>query len=90
MTRHRQTLALAMAVTFLAAAPAGTYQHLSQVVGSQALPQHWRTLPIAMRIDNGPTDISAEIGTALSTWNSVPTAKDPSERACTRACAGAR
>ena len=61
----------------LAAAPAGAYEHLGQTVGSQVLPQHWRTLPIALTVDNGPTNVLAEISTAIATWNAVPTAKDP-------------
>jgi Quinohemoprotein amine dehydrogenase, alpha subunit domain III len=77
MTRLRTTLALAVALAALAAAPAAGYEHLGEVVGSNVLPEHWRTLPIALQVDNGPTDISGEIAGAISTWNAVPTAKDP-------------
>jgi Matrixin len=77
MTRLRFTLALAATLAALAAAPAGAYEHLGQQVGTQVLPQHWRTLPIALTVDNGPTDILAEINTAIGTWNAVPTAQDP-------------
>jgi Carboxypeptidase regulatory-like domain len=80
MTRLRSTLALAVAVTTLAAAPAVAYQHLSTPTGGPGVsPDHWLalSLPIALTVDGGPTDISAEIGDALTTWNAVPTAFDP-------------
>jgi hypothetical protein len=76
MTRLRFALMLAVALAVLGVAPAGAYEHLGQQSGSQVLPQHWRTLPIALTVDNGPTDILAEINTAIGTWNAVPTAKD--------------
>ncbi|MEA2135540.1 MAG: hypothetical protein QOC68_3449 [Solirubrobacteraceae bacterium] len=80
MTRLRLTLALAAAVAALGAAPAGAYQHFAQDTGGPVVsPSHWRalSLPISLSLDNGPTDISAEIGDALATWNNVPTAFDP-------------
>ena len=52
MTRLRFTLVLAAAIAALAAAPAGAYEHRGQQVGSQVLPQHWNTLPIALTVDN--------------------------------------
>jgi Carboxypeptidase regulatory-like domain len=77
MTRLRHILVLAAAVAALAAAPAGAYEHLSQQIGSQVLPQHWATLPIALTVDNGATNVLPEINTAMSTWNAVGTARDP-------------
>jgi matrixin len=77
MTRLRLTLALAVALAALAAAPAGAYEHLGEQIGTQVLPEHWRTLPIALTVDNGPTNILGEITTAIGTWNAVGTAKDP-------------
>ncbi len=77
MTRLRLALILAVALAVLAAAPAGAYEHLGQQIGTQVLPQHWRTLPIALTVDNGPTNILGEINTAIGTWNAVDTAKDP-------------
>jgi Quinohemoprotein amine dehydrogenase, alpha subunit domain III len=80
MTRLRSTLVLAAALAVLAAAPAGAYQHLSSDTGGSGVsPDHWPALdlPIALTLDNGPTDISAEIADATATWNNVPTAFDP-------------
>lgn len=77
MTRLRFILVLAAALAALAAAPAGAYEHLGQQIGSQVLPQHWRTLPIALTVDSGPTNILPEITTAIGTWNAVDTAKNP-------------
>ena len=79
MTRLRLTLALAAAAAALAVVPpaAGAYEHLGQQIGSQVLPQHWATLPIALTVDNGPTPIQSEIDAALTTWNDVGTAQDP-------------
>ncbi len=68
---------LAAAVAALVAAPAGAYEHLGQQIGSQVLPQHWATLPIALTVDNGATSVLPEINTAMSTWNAVDTARDP-------------
>jgi hypothetical protein len=65
-------------IALLAAAPAAAYEHLSQhaaVSGVQS--SHWASLPINLTLDGGPTDLSAEIATAVGTWNAVPTAKDP-------------
>jgi len=77
MTRLRFTLVLAAALAALSGAPAGAYEHLGQQVGSQVFSQHWRTLPVALTVDNGPTGILPEINTAIGTWNAVTTAKDP-------------
>jgi hypothetical protein len=77
MTRLRLSLALAAAIAALGAAPASAYEHLGQQVGSQVLPQHWATLPIALTVDGGPTNLLSEINTAITAWNAVPTAKDP-------------
>jgi Carboxypeptidase regulatory-like domain/Quinohemoprotein amine dehydrogenase, alpha subunit domain III len=59
----------------LAAPAAHAYQFFSETGG--ASPSRWVSLPIALTVDNGPTDISTEIATALTTWNNVPTAHDP-------------
>jgi hypothetical protein len=76
MTRPRATLLLAAAIAVLACSPAAAYQHLSESVGGTGVAaERWQNLPIAVTIDNGPTDISAEIGEALQTWNDVPTAQ---------------
>ncbi len=77
MTRLRRTLLLATAVAAVAAAPTGAYQFLSETNG--ATPSRWPalSLPIALTLDNGPTDISAEVGNALATWNGVTSALDP-------------
>src|SRR3954452_6113246 len=75
MTRR---LGLAILLLLLLAAPAAAYEHLSQHAAvSGVQPSHWASLPIALRLDGGPTDISSEIATAVGTWNGVPTAKDP-------------
>ena len=59
-----------------AALPAGAYQHFSQATGGTGVsPNRWQSLPIPIVVDNGPTDISAEIGTAVATWNDVATAQ---------------
>jgi hypothetical protein len=67
-------LALALLLLAFTAAPASGYQHLSENFGP---PDHWLHLPIPLTIDNGPTDISGEVATAVATWNGVGTAKDP-------------
>ena len=77
MTPLRLVVLLAVTVAALLAGTAEAYEHFGEVVGSDVLPQHWRTLPIALTVDNGPTNILSEIGTAATTWNAVPTAKDP-------------
>src|SRR4051794_22842859 len=74
MSRGRLAILLALAVAALGAAPAGAYQFLSNAGGP---PDHWASLPIILSLDNGPTDLQAEIDTALATWNAVPTARDP-------------
>ncbi len=68
-------LILAMVVLVLGdSAPA--YQHFSQATGGPGVtPNRWQSLPIAITVDNGPTDISAEITTAVTTWNDVATAR---------------
>ena len=73
----RRTLLLAAAIAALAAPSAGAYGHLGEAVGSQVLPQHWRTLPIAITVDNGPTSILGRGHHRATTWNAVTTAQDP-------------
>jgi hypothetical protein len=76
--RALRAIIVLAAIAVVAAPPAGAYQHLSQETGfSGVLPDRWQALPIAITVDNGPTDISAEVNDALTTWNNVPTAKDP-------------
>lgn len=66
-----------VALLALGAAPASAYQLFSQSTGGSGVsPSHWTSLPIAVTVDGGPTDITAEIQTALTTWNDVPTAQD--------------
>ena len=77
MTPLRLVVLLAVALAALLAGQAEAYEHLGEVVGADVLPQHWRTLPIALTVDNGPTNVVSEINTAAATWNAVPTAKDP-------------
>src|SRR6185436_2046814 len=73
-----RALVLALALAALGAAPAGAYQHLSQHAAvSGVQPDHWQTLPIDLSVDGGPTDVSAEIATAIGAWNAVPTARNP-------------
>ena len=58
--------------------PADAYQFFAQNAAvSGVQPDHWASLPINLRLDGGPTDLSSEIATAVGTWNAVPTAKDP-------------
>jgi carboxypeptidase family protein len=73
----RRVLGLAAAVLALAAPSAAGYSHISEQVGSQVLPQHWRTssLPIDLTVDGGPTNVLAEINAATATWNGVTTAR---------------
>jgi carboxypeptidase family protein len=73
----RRAIVLAAALVALAAAPAPAYEHLGEQIGTQVLPKHWRTLPIALTVDGGPTNLLPEINTAVGTWNAVATAKDP-------------
>jgi hypothetical protein len=79
MSRLRWTLMLAAALAVLAAfaLPADGYQFFSETDG--ATPSRWLalSLPISLTVDNGPTDISAEVDSALATWNNVPSALDP-------------
>jgi Quinohemoprotein amine dehydrogenase, alpha subunit domain III len=77
MTPLRLVVLLAVTVAALFAGTAEAYEHLGEVVGSDVLSQHWRALPIALTVDNGPTNVLPEISTAAATWNAVPTAKDP-------------
>ena len=80
MTRVMWYLAiLAAGIVALAALPAEGYQFLSQQVPGVAgvLPDRWQALPIDLIVDNGPTDIKAEIDDAIATWNAVPTAQHP-------------
>jgi hypothetical protein len=80
MTRLRWTLLLALTLAALAAPGVGAYQHLSESTGGSGVsPDRWLalSLPISLTVDNGPTDISAEIGSAVNTWNGVATALDP-------------
>ena len=80
MTRLLWYLAiLAAGIVALAALPAEGYQFLSQQVPGVAgvLPDRWQALPINLTVDNGPTDVLAEINGAVATWNAVPTANDP-------------
>src|SRR6185295_1879292 len=67
-------LVLGLALALVAAAPAGAYQHLSQHAAvSGVQPDHWQTLPINLSVDGGPTDVTAEITTAVGAWNAVAT-----------------
>jgi hypothetical protein len=77
MTRARLALLLAVIAAAFAAAPAGAYEHLGVQIGAQVLPKHWRTLPIALTVDNGATNVLPEINTAITAWNDVDTAKNP-------------
>jgi hypothetical protein len=80
MTRFLWYLALlAAGIAALAALPAEGYQFLSQQVPGVAgvLPDRWQALPINLTVDNGPTDVLAEVNSAVATWNAVPTANDP-------------
>src|SRR4051812_35834842 len=76
-TCRRWILALALATVALTASPAGAYQHFAEEVADGVAPDRWPSLPIALTLDNGPKDISAEIATAIGTWNAVPTARNP-------------
>jgi hypothetical protein len=77
MTRSRRVLLLTAAVCAVAASSAAGYSHISEQVGTQVLPQHWRTssLPINLTVDGGPTNVLAEINAAMGTWNGVTTAR---------------
>ena len=71
-------LLLAAAVVAFAALPAESYQLFSQPVGvSGVSPERWQSLPVNVTVDNGPTDILAEVTGALTTWNNVTTAQNP-------------
>ena len=75
-SRCFSSLVLAVAIATVTAIPAGAYQHFSQATGGTGVsPNRWQALPIPITVDNGPTDISAEIGTAVATWNDVATAQ---------------
>jgi hypothetical protein len=68
---------LAFVAAFLQPVPAAAYQHFSQdTAGAGVTPSHWTSIPISVLVDNGPTDISAEIVSATNTWNAVTTAKN--------------
>jgi hypothetical protein len=77
MTPLRLVVLLAVTAAALLAGTAEAYEQFGEVVGSEVLPQHWRTFPIAVTVDSGPTNLLTEINTAVATWNAVPTAKDP-------------
>jgi hypothetical protein len=79
MTRLWYVLLLAAAAVVLGALPADGYQFLSQQVSglSGVSPDRWLSLPIDVTVDNGPTDVFADVNTALATWNNVPTAQNP-------------
>src|SRR5512144_1845230 len=77
MTPLRLVVLLAVVLAALLAGTAEAYEHLGETVGADVLSQHWRTLPIALTVDDGPTDVLPEISTAAATWNAVGTAKDP-------------
>jgi hypothetical protein len=80
MIRLARALALAAALTLLAAPSAAGYAHLSETVGSQVLPKHWRTsaFPINLTIDgNSSVAFQNEIQTAVNTWNAEPLTLDP-------------
>jgi hypothetical protein len=69
---------LVLALAALVVPDADAYQFLSQDTGGGVVsPDRWQTLPIALTVDNGPTNVLAEVNSALATWNAVPTAKDP-------------
>jgi hypothetical protein len=68
-------VALATVLLALTAAPASAYQYLSDEEGLP--PSHWLQLPLALTVDNGPTDVSGEIAEATATWNNATTAKNP-------------
>ena len=71
-------LVLAALVVLVLAGPADAYQFFAQTAAvSGVQPDHWASLPINLKLDAGPTDLSSEIATADGTWNAVPTAKDP-------------
>lgn len=52
------------------------YQFFHIESGGAFLPLKWRTFPADFLVDNGPTDILAEIQTAVDTWNNVATAQN--------------
>jgi hypothetical protein len=75
--RWHWCLQLAVVTALVIAVPAGAYQHFSQATGGTGVSaEHWQTLPLELVVDNGPTDISGEVGTAITTWNGVTTAQD--------------
>ena len=44
--------------------------------GSSNLVVKWASFPVSFLVDNGPTNIMAELQTARSAWNNIATAKD--------------
>lgn len=85
MERKRRTWRAAVTATALAATavagaglagPAEAYQHFSEDVGGTFQGARWQSLPLALRVDGGPTDLSAEVAVATTTWNDVATARD--------------
>jgi len=56
--------------------PALAYQFFYLQSGSSYTAAKWQVLPVNFVVDNGPTDILAELQTAATTWNNVATARD--------------